>query len=957
MAPPKKTPPGSITKTADAQLNRINNISNVSRAISRMQRDVDQKIAETKKQVHEGVQFKEVQDNMNQTLSRLNSTIGALTTGVARITADTARATADVIRQYGRAISQDISFNKKNVVAMALAQTSPLYGYFVAKFLETDVFKRALNRMKVTISKTLGAVVRPFKGRAGTAGGKEIPHMQTGGTVKQGGLAKLHAGETVVPAGMGDISDTLKQILAVQKRQSIYFRSVFGVWAELGLGKRILKKIISPFTIPWKIARMFRKTKGVYRAQLSKSSMPLENIAENVATLFEGLMWRLDNMMELMKANVEAVRMTASHHTGHKFDVVPGVRMRRPAFSLIRKAGKIALAPASFALKGIIGGALGTAGILSSILSGNLDYMMEAGDLMKTLTKKRGLYKKEPGFFKSMWKGIKPRSREELLIGEAPQMEGTAGGPGMGGNVQFFAEVLSDVLGGKKGESQPIWVIWKKEGEQYKGQLTQAQVQKVQTKTLGKIRDSIDKLKEIQRNWFEKVKKWKWVSRIMSLFGGAKSMITGFLGSLFKYAMLGAVAGGIGYWIGTKIKKWLDDNFDLSKRLNDFFERQSEHTSQINKNVAKESTKAKDYMERMKKGEILPEMAFQQQQKVQRYKIQKSLGGLQERVGFAWGTYGPGIQAGMQDYIYKHMGSYLLYDQDAINAERAKWLRTGEGYHWLGMIDFAQATGSPQQWGLELEEKFHKHMQKKLTPIGALTAPEEYKQAYEKGFKARNLTAEQAAAEKARQQKAAGYSIEEINRKPLNPEDLKNITKAQTIDFLKSAHKLSDEQAKAKYRELVFSVGKDSPVLYNFPAIKDILSETMTREQSFWGGFWNTNKLGQVLKEKSKSYQNLKIPTAESMGGAIPKATIATNEVQLNVKELQVGNTPLVSALIDQAEKTRKTTEKTGGAIMSSNTVNTTTLVNNQNSSIGNNINPFYSGDPYSDRTVFGIMQ
>ena len=71
----KKTTPGSITSTADAQLDRVNNISNVSNAINRMQKDVDQKIAQTREEVKDDKQIQQIHNNMNQTLSKLNQTI------------------------------------------------------------------------------------------------------------------------------------------------------------------------------------------------------------------------------------------------------------------------------------------------------------------------------------------------------------------------------------------------------------------------------------------------------------------------------------------------------------------------------------------------------------------------------------------------------------------------------------------------------------------------------------------------------------------------------------------------------------------------------------------------------------------------------------------------------------------------------------------------------------------
>ena len=272
---------GSITQTADAMKDRVNNISNVSRAISEMQKDVDQKIGETRREVKDSKQIEAVHSSMNQTLSKLNQTIGALTSGVARITTDTAKATANAIGQYGKAISEDISFNKKSVVAMALAKTSPLYGYFVAKFMETNVFKQALTKMRNAISQTMGAILRPFKGGA-ARGGKEIPQAQTGGYVSRGGLAKIHAGETITPAsengvGLGDVSELIK----IQREQLHYLRQSFGSQERFQKSSLFVR-----------ILHRFRRTRGNYSGQLSRSSQPLTNIAENISTLYIGLLVR-----------------------------------------------------------------------------------------------------------------------------------------------------------------------------------------------------------------------------------------------------------------------------------------------------------------------------------------------------------------------------------------------------------------------------------------------------------------------------------------------------------------------------------------------------------------------------------------------------------------------------------------------------------------------------------------
>lgn len=195
--PPSK--PGSITQTADNQIDRIGNVSNVSKTVSSMQKDVKQQITETKHMVDESEAISSVQSSMTKVLDKLSDTIGVLSSGVKTITVDTARATKDAIGDYSKAISADISFNKQSVVAMALARSTPIYGYFVAKFMETDVFKRAAERMKQSIGKAFGSLAGLFRRGAKEPGKEKIPHMAKGGYVEKEGLAKIHAGEVVMP--------------------------------------------------------------------------------------------------------------------------------------------------------------------------------------------------------------------------------------------------------------------------------------------------------------------------------------------------------------------------------------------------------------------------------------------------------------------------------------------------------------------------------------------------------------------------------------------------------------------------------------------------------------------------------------------------------------------------------------------------------------------------------------
>jgi hypothetical protein len=213
----KESTPGSITEAADSSRERISEISNVSRTISEMQQQVNQKVDETKKSMGDIEGIEDVQNSMNGVLSNLNRTIGTIGQGFAKVAASTAKASGDLVKGYGKAISEDISYNKQNIIAMAMARSTPLFGYFAAKFVETDVFQKAKERMKTSLGDALGSVTTKFKESFSSLlqkfklkkGDKEVssvtnktgkvPKMQHGGYVEKGGLAKLHAAEVVMP--------------------------------------------------------------------------------------------------------------------------------------------------------------------------------------------------------------------------------------------------------------------------------------------------------------------------------------------------------------------------------------------------------------------------------------------------------------------------------------------------------------------------------------------------------------------------------------------------------------------------------------------------------------------------------------------------------------------------------------------------------------------------------------
>jgi hypothetical protein len=248
----KESTPGSITEAADSSQERISEISNVTRTISEMQRKVNQQVDETKQSMGDIKGIEEVQNSMNSVLSNLNRTIGSIGHGFAKVAASTAKASGDLVRGYGKAISQDISYNKQNVIAMALARSTPLFGYFAAKFMETDVFQKAKERMKTALGNALGSVTTKFKEGFTSLFEKlkfkkgdktvssvskekvgEIPKMQHGGYVEKGGLAKLHAAEVVMP--IEKVLEKIDQSIAVTRELALLTKKAqLNTLAKLG---------------------------------------------------------------------------------------------------------------------------------------------------------------------------------------------------------------------------------------------------------------------------------------------------------------------------------------------------------------------------------------------------------------------------------------------------------------------------------------------------------------------------------------------------------------------------------------------------------------------------------------------------------------------------------------------------------------------------------------------------
>lgn len=192
-------------------------------------------------------------------LKNLSRTIYKLSEGVASITKNTATATVSAIHQYGKAIGEDISINKTNTIAMALSRATPLFGFFAAKFMETDVFQSAARKIKEKVGSAfhqgLSSVGEYFrkdkrpKGEDGDNGTvaelkalresfdrEGIPHLQKGGYVNKGGIVEVHAAEVVTPvdkllkhikdAQSADIAEKLDSTLQIMSQDMMRMETI-----------------------------------------------------------------------------------------------------------------------------------------------------------------------------------------------------------------------------------------------------------------------------------------------------------------------------------------------------------------------------------------------------------------------------------------------------------------------------------------------------------------------------------------------------------------------------------------------------------------------------------------------------------------------------------------------------------------------------------------------------------
>lgn len=333
---------GSITQKADSQDVRISQVSNVSKAVSAMGKKTTQEMKETERRISSGGDSKAIAGSMNSVLGSLKKTVDALEKGVETATLGTAKAANDAIKQYGKAISDDIKINRQNMVASALASSTPIFGYFASKFMETGVFKKTTEKMRDSVSSIFkrkskgGSMPDDFDmGGNGGGGGPRMSPAQAAAKQKQiqktkkqdslnnlkiqnrdryekydketenKTLLTLTAIQSAVGAQVGKFDQWYSKLLL----QHPYFRTTMVAF----------KAISSIMGGLWKAVYFFWRPRGGYKKHLSKAKNPFTAMNQNIGALFVQSMPRLDAIMIYTKATAEAVRDMSNQITGKKY--------------------------------------------------------------------------------------------------------------------------------------------------------------------------------------------------------------------------------------------------------------------------------------------------------------------------------------------------------------------------------------------------------------------------------------------------------------------------------------------------------------------------------------------------------------------------------------------------------------------------------------------------------------
>ena len=291
-------------------------------------------------------EVKAVEKSVQQVMGKLGYAVDEISKGSKKILMTTAITTKETLKQYGAAISGDFSINKSNFMAMTLAKASPIFGYFAAKFMETEIFKKAAEKIKSMLTAAVMFSFNKIKDLFGR--GKErvkdwyskrkeakkqkkentdmpkVPKMAKGGYVKKEGMAHLHPAEVVSP--IGDLSKELAK--AMEPTKNAIIKELRGLrYATVGMSRDLsaafsltllknpmfksLRGTFDSMRKAYNVAKFFFGKRNKYSAMLSKDPNPLARTADNIGIFFSNAMFKLDIIISHLAEMVYGI-------TGHK---------------------------------------------------------------------------------------------------------------------------------------------------------------------------------------------------------------------------------------------------------------------------------------------------------------------------------------------------------------------------------------------------------------------------------------------------------------------------------------------------------------------------------------------------------------------------------------------------------------------------------------------------------------
>lgn len=325
----------SLTAYIDkANKEMLKEIKGISSSVNTPAKKVRESVPQLKMQELAGNKaVKNVEKSVQQMLGKLGYTVDEIAKSSKKMITSTANITQETLKEYGRALQEDFSINKPNLVAAIIAKASPIFGYFAGKFMETDVFKSFGERIKMRLSNALTFSINKMFDLFGRAKNlfsrrdkgesvsklKSIPKMATGGYVKKGGLARIHSAEVVAPLdklakqisiGFEPTRESLTDELRKTRMATVGIFQEFPATIQSAIWKHPLaRQLVSSFSIvsgvfDFLTTGLFGK-RNKYTMMLSRNKNPLIRTADNIGVFFTQSMLKFDilisHIAELIK--------------------------------------------------------------------------------------------------------------------------------------------------------------------------------------------------------------------------------------------------------------------------------------------------------------------------------------------------------------------------------------------------------------------------------------------------------------------------------------------------------------------------------------------------------------------------------------------------------------------------------------------------------------------------------